>query len=111
MADASTVPTSRSSVGTDSSVARAAETGVMGGPAACLAACRLHAWSASRQKPDIKIGIKRFRTGTMINSRWRIPKLCDAGGSEKKRLYIRDVRLFFEFYQMNPGTARRRHCS
>ena len=59
MADASTVPTTRSSVGTDSWVALATETGTAGGPPMGRACSRLHPPSASRHALKIRIRICR----------------------------------------------------
>jgi len=59
MADASTVPTTRSWVGTDSSLALATETGTAGGPPMGRACSRLHPLSASRHALKIRIWICR----------------------------------------------------
>src|ERR1035441_6160961 len=70
MAEASTVPTTRSSVGTDSCVALATETGTMG-----MAICALAGWavlqalSNSRDWANSTIVVMRFTAGTMGYSR------------------------------------------
>src|ERR1039457_7489815 len=70
MADASTVPTTRSSVGTDSCVALATETGTMGGPAAPLTcACRSEEHTTGLQSP-CNLGCR-----PLLANRWRTDAL------------------------------------
>src|ERR1035438_8151787 len=66
MAEASTVPTTRSSVGTDSCVALATDTGTMGMAIGPLAGCAvLQALRKSRHCADSTIVVIRFTAGTM----------------------------------------------
>src|ERR1051326_1362618 len=87
IAEASTVPTTRSSVGTDSCVACAAETGTTGGPKPPFFASVfwLQAASASRHTTDIRIAKYRLETST------RKLQQLDQSGEKKVSLFLRSL--------------------
>src|SRR6185437_781569 len=64
IAEASTEPTTRSSVGTDSCTALATDTGTMGGPMGPLACVGWVFWHAV-SSTNKRVGMRRDRTGTM----------------------------------------------